>query len=569
MRFATYLKDGSPVVGAVDDDDKSVRALHRRSDGRPVRDLADVIAGWPAAAEELSPDGDPEALDLVRLLPPLRTGRNIICVGRNYRDHATEFSQSGFDASDPAASAGDTAPPVPVIFTKAAGCLIAHGEPIDPHPEVTSSLDYEGELAVIIGTGGSDIPAGEAWRHVWGYTLLNDVTARDRQRDHRQWFLGKSLDTFGPLGPFAVTADEVEVDRLRLTTRVNGEVRQDTSLADLIFGIPELIATVSAGTTLRPGDIIATGTPAGVGIGFTPPRYLRPGDEVAITAPRLGTLVNRVASGTATGPAPSPASTATAPAGLRRVAGRNLFVEVAGEGPAVVFVHGLGGTTNFYQLPAQALAEDHTAVRFDLSGHGRSPLHGVPTIAGWADDLEALLDELGLESAAVVGHSMGTLIAAHFAATRPRRTTRLALIGPVREQPAAAKQATRDRARTVREGGMRAVADTIVGAATSEETRRSRPLAAALVRELLLAQPPEGYARACEALAAATTPDFGAITAPALLLAGSDDKVSPPAVSEEIAGALGGARVTVLDGVGHWHAVEAPGAVTDALRAFL
>ena len=166
MRFATYLKDGSPVVGAVDDDDKSVRALHRRSDGRPVRDLADVIAGWPAAAEELSPDGDPEALDLVRLLPPLRTGRNIICVGRNYRDHAAEFSQSGFDASDPAASAGDTAPPVPVIFTKAAGCLIAHGEPIDPHPEVTSSLDYEGELAVIIGTGGSDIPAGEAWRHV-------------------------------------------------------------------------------------------------------------------------------------------------------------------------------------------------------------------------------------------------------------------------------------------------------------------------------------------------------------------------------------------------------------------
>ena len=103
MRFATYLKDGSPVVGVVDDDDKSVRALHRRSDGRPVRDLADVIAGWPAAAEELSPDGDPEALDLVRLLPPLRTGRNIICVGRNYRDHATEFSQSGFDASDPAA----------------------------------------------------------------------------------------------------------------------------------------------------------------------------------------------------------------------------------------------------------------------------------------------------------------------------------------------------------------------------------------------------------------------------------------------------------------------------------
>jgi 2-keto-4-pentenoate hydratase/2-oxohepta-3-ene-1,7-dioic acid hydratase in catechol pathway len=130
---------------------------------------------------------------------------------------------------------------------------------------------------------------------VWGYTIVNDVTARDRQRDHKQWFLGKGLDTFCPMGPYAVTADEVDGTALQVECRVNGELRQKAGTADLVFGIPELIETISAGLTLEPGDVIATGTPAGVGIGFDPPRFLSAGDVIEISISGLGTLRNGVA----------------------------------------------------------------------------------------------------------------------------------------------------------------------------------------------------------------------------------------------------------------------------------
>jgi 2-keto-4-pentenoate hydratase/2-oxohepta-3-ene-1,7-dioic acid hydratase in catechol pathway/pimeloyl-ACP methyl ester carboxylesterase len=585
MRFVGYLLDGDAVLGLVDDDETIVRPVRLRDSERPVTDLVTLINDWPAirnelvAAEDTGPDGADTAdagfgsrplTDCV-LLPPVRSDRNVICVGRNYREHATEFSRSGFDASDSggsSAASGDAAPARPVVFTKAATCLIGAGDAIDPHLGVTAAVDYEGELAVIIGRGGRGIAAADAWDHVWGYTLFNDVTARDLQRDHKQWFLGKSLDTFGPMGPYAVTADEVDPASLRITTRVNGELRQDAPLSDLIFDIPALLATISAGMTLRPGDVIATGTPAGVGIGFDPPRYLRDGDVVSISAPGLGTLINRVA-------APAPRATndeqPTRRTGMRPVNGKDLFVEVEGSGPAVVFVHGLGGTTNFYQHQAQALAGTHTIVRFDLSGHGRSPLPGGEpvSIEGWADDIEALLDSLGIATAALVGHSMGTLIAAHFAAGRPQRVSKLALLGAVKAQPPQGKEATRTRAATVREHGMEAVADTIVAAATSERTRRDNPAAAAFVRELLFRQPAAGYAAACEALAAAADPATGDVTAPVLLIAGSEDKVSPVAVNETLVQEFGAAELHVIDGVGHWHAVEATAEVTAKLTDFL
>lgn len=254
---------------------------------------------------------------------------------------------------------------------------------------------------------------------------------------------------------------------------------------------------------------------------------------------------------------------------MHEINGKPVFVEREGEGPAVLFIHGLGGTTNFYEPQARGLAADHTVIRFDLTGAGRSPLTGRPDIETWARDAEDVLDFEGIDSAAVVGHSMGTIVAAHLAATRPSRVSKLALLGALRAQPDQAKQATRERAATVREEGMEAVAPGIVAAATSERTRREQPAVAAFVREMLFRQDPDGYAACCEALANAVTPRYADIKAPVLFIAGSDDKTSPPELSESLAKEITSASVELLDGIGHWHAVEAAAAVTEALRTFL
>ncbi|MBA3897109.1 MAG: fumarylacetoacetate hydrolase family protein, partial [Sphingomonadaceae bacterium] len=159
---------------------------------------------------------------------------------------------------------------------------------------LSDKVDYEAELAVVIGKGGRGIAKADAYEHVFGYMIVNDVTARDLQASHKQWLIGKSLDSFCPMGPWLVTADEVDPESLGVRCWVNDELRQDANTVDLIFDIPTLIAALSAGITLYPGDIIATGTPAGVGIGFDPPRYLAPGDRVAIEIDGLGRLSNAV-----------------------------------------------------------------------------------------------------------------------------------------------------------------------------------------------------------------------------------------------------------------------------------
>jgi 2-keto-4-pentenoate hydratase/2-oxohepta-3-ene-1,7-dioic acid hydratase in catechol pathway len=161
-------------------------------------------------------------------------------------------------------------------------------------PTVSTKFDYEAELAVVIGRGGRGITRAQALDHVWGYTIVNDVTARDWQARHKQWFLGKSFDTFCPMGPWIVTADELHVGDLAVRCWVNGELRQNANTRDLIFDVPTLIETISAGITLFPGDIIATGTPAGVGVGFKPPKFLKPGDRVRIEIAGIGTLTNSV-----------------------------------------------------------------------------------------------------------------------------------------------------------------------------------------------------------------------------------------------------------------------------------
>jgi 2-keto-4-pentenoate hydratase/2-oxohepta-3-ene-1,7-dioic acid hydratase in catechol pathway len=296
MRLITFKDTTNAKVGVLADDETVVDLSVAVP--RLPRDMTGFVAagreGLELARNALRATGGARLpRSVLKLLAPFpRPAKNIFCVGKNYHEHAKEFHDSGFDAS-----AGKSAiPDVPIVFTKPATAVIGPGEPIPSHLDPTASVDYEGELAVVIGPGGRGIRKEDAFKHVYGYTIINDVTARTLQQRHKQWFLGKSIDGFCPMGPWLVTADAVpDVTKLRLVTRVNGEVRQNALLADLIFDIPTLVETISQGITLEPGDLIATGTPAGVGIGFDPPKYLRPGDRVAITIDGLGTLENPVA----------------------------------------------------------------------------------------------------------------------------------------------------------------------------------------------------------------------------------------------------------------------------------
>lgn len=289
MKLVTFGAASGPRVGRLDAENR----VHDLSEALPAgMDMTALIDRWAELSQGLEQAGTP--VGTPRLLAPIPVPRaNILCVGKNYAEHSSEFARSGYDTS----SKGTDLPQRPIIFTKFPSSVAGPGDDIETHVDLTAELDYEAELAVVLGRGGRDIPRRRAWEHVFGYTALNDVTARDLQRDHKQWFLGKSLDTACPMGPALVTADEIapaEVPALQVECRVNGELRQKAPVADLIFDIPELIATLSAGRTLRPGEIIATGTPAGVGIGCTPPRFLGTGDVVEVSISRLGTLHNRV-----------------------------------------------------------------------------------------------------------------------------------------------------------------------------------------------------------------------------------------------------------------------------------
>ena len=281
--------DAGPLVAARRDG----YLMPASAGGHSVRDLHPIISGeLGMAGMEF---GDPVALADAQLLAPMGTfPRNIFCIGKNYRAHALEFTTSGFDASAGAATPTDVIPTAPIVFSKPFTSVVGPGDVIESHSNLTSKLDYEAELAVVIGRGGRDIALSDALDHVFGYTIVNDVTARDRQQTHRQWLLGKGLDTFCPIGPAVVTADEIDLADTVVECRVNGELRQKAPVADLIFDVPTLIRELSAGMTLVPGDVIATGTPAGVGIGFDPPRFLKPGDDVAATIEPIGTLTNRI-----------------------------------------------------------------------------------------------------------------------------------------------------------------------------------------------------------------------------------------------------------------------------------
>ncbi|MCC6302225.1 MAG: fumarylacetoacetate hydrolase family protein [Gammaproteobacteria bacterium] len=291
MHLVTFHESGTERIGVLDRARGEVTDLARAAPTLP-RDMQGLIAlgdgGVEAARRAFDSGAARLPLEQVRLCAPLRPARNLFCVGKNYRDHVNEVRTPGV-------AGAEAEPEVPIFFTKATTCVIGPGEPIPARLDPTRSVDYEGELAVVIGRGGRGIARAGALDHVYGYTIVNDVTSRHLQKRHRQWFLGKSLDGFCPLGPALVTRAAVpEVAALRILTRVNGETRQDGAAADMIFDIPTLIETLSAYVTLQPGDILSTGTPAGVGAGFTPPRFLRPGDRVAITLEPIGVLENPV-----------------------------------------------------------------------------------------------------------------------------------------------------------------------------------------------------------------------------------------------------------------------------------
>jgi 2-keto-4-pentenoate hydratase/2-oxohepta-3-ene-1,7-dioic acid hydratase in catechol pathway len=218
---------------------------------------------------------------------PFRPARNVMCLGKNFRAHAVEFATYRAET--------DAVPEHPIVFTKAPEALCGAEDAIEVRRDVAAALDYEVELGVVIGRDGTRIPAEDALGHVAGFTVVNDVTARDAQERHRQWFLGKSLPRATPVGPAVVTPDELgDLDSLAITCHVNGELRQAAVLGDMIFGVAETIAIVSALVPLRRGDLISMGTPSGVGIGFTPPRFLQDGDVVVCAVEGIGELRNVV-----------------------------------------------------------------------------------------------------------------------------------------------------------------------------------------------------------------------------------------------------------------------------------
>jgi 2-keto-4-pentenoate hydratase/2-oxohepta-3-ene-1,7-dioic acid hydratase in catechol pathway len=283
MKVATYRVGGERRVGIVDERRQTVTSFDVPESEALIGVLA--LIDRPALPEVLSPMPLREAT-LEAPIP--RPRRNIFCVGKNYHEHAHEFAASGFDSS----AASGAVPKHPIIFSKVPDCVIAHRDSVSIDRKVSEAIDYEAELGVIIGKGGRGITEANAFDHVWGYTIINDVTARDLQGLYSQWLIGKSQDTFCPMGPWAVTRDEIDLKDTTVQCWINGELRQSANTRDLIFDVPTIIETISAGVRLMPGDVIATGTPAGVGIGFKPPKYLVPGDVARIEISGIGILEN-------------------------------------------------------------------------------------------------------------------------------------------------------------------------------------------------------------------------------------------------------------------------------------
>lgn len=280
MRFVTIQRDGYTEPGVqLDDEIVGLR-------GAGFDNLSGILGGGADAMDRVArwidnpPGGERIPVEKARLAAPIPRPPKIICIGLNYRDHAIESNMP--------------IPETPTVFAKFPTAVLAPGAPI-VLPKASTRPDYEAELAVVIGKGGRHIPEARWREHVFGYTIMNDVSARDFQMATTQWMIGKTFDTFAPIGPAIVTADEIDnPHNLAISLDLSGDVMQNSNTSNLIFGVPRLIAYLSSVFTLEPGDIIATGTPPGVGFARTPPRYLMPGDEVRVRIEKIGELYNPV-----------------------------------------------------------------------------------------------------------------------------------------------------------------------------------------------------------------------------------------------------------------------------------
>jgi 2-keto-4-pentenoate hydratase/2-oxohepta-3-ene-1,7-dioic acid hydratase in catechol pathway len=287
MRIATYVWGGQRNVGLVSADGTEVKplALTKEQANKGVLSVIEMLARGEELPALVGTSLPVSAVQLDAPIPQPR--RNVFCIGRNYHAHAKELQATVFKDNDANPESW------PIVFTKLPECVVGPFDDVLVPVEVTDQIDYEAELAIVIGKGGKNISRAEALGHVYGYTVVNDVSARDVQMRHQQWDLGKSFDTFCPMGPWIVTADELDGTKTRVRCWVNGELRQEGPTENMIFDIPTLIETCSRGITLYPGDIIATGTPAGVGMGMKPPRYLKAGDVVRIEIDGLGVIENK------------------------------------------------------------------------------------------------------------------------------------------------------------------------------------------------------------------------------------------------------------------------------------
>ena len=287
MKLVTYRENGAEQVGALTKDGTAILPL-------PVPDMNTLIetmtlSQLSSAVTAAEGSGASVALADVELLAPIpRPRQDVLCLGMNYKAHASEAAKYDADAFT-------KEKPAAVYFSKRVSESVAPGGVIQSHQDLVERLDYEVELAVILGKTAKHVKAAEAGDYIFGYTVLNDVSARDVQTGHKQWYFGKSLDGFTPMGPCIVTADEIAFPpALGISSTVNGEPRQDSNTSLFLNSIQDVLEELTAGMTLLPGTIIATGTPAGVGMGFDPPKFLKPGDTVSCTIEGIGTLTNPV-----------------------------------------------------------------------------------------------------------------------------------------------------------------------------------------------------------------------------------------------------------------------------------
>ena len=296
MRLVTYEIEHKSGLGVISRDGRWIYPLASLDmDYKTMQDLIENISDSEKQLLEYASGQDPykirgaAPIDEVRLQAPIPYPRqDVICLGINYMAHAEEsarYKKEEFGGERPYA----------IYFSKRVNKATAPGEGIPSHKNIVNDLDYEAELAVIIGKRAANVPAEEVRDHIFGYTIINDVSARTLQTQHKQWYFGKSLDGFLPMGPCISTVDELAYPpHVQVQTRVNGELRQDSNTELLIFDIDHIVSELSQGMTLQPGTIIATGTPAGVGMGFNPPKFLKPGDVVECTIEGIGTIANQV-----------------------------------------------------------------------------------------------------------------------------------------------------------------------------------------------------------------------------------------------------------------------------------